>query len=261
MPFKMPSPVASYVLMGCAAACTLLAGACAEDALPGGSEGATSAEPQHHAKLLARVERGSSTLALYEPEPGVLIEVEQGKVADGATLPGGELGFAERYELLSGEASPQALVDAETRLDAVLPQARGLPPARITRAVQAGGAAHDKSSGFLGEDPGFIAKYCQDEDRFWGGLNMRGDSFWSDNKLNYVKAGLYVVSGELRYHFSHTVAAINTDEDFVEANKNLHVREGHYVGFRVKTSVNRSSSSRVSLSAGAVYHHCVNYHY
>lgn len=261
MPFKMPSSVASYVLMGCAAACTLIAGACADDPMPSGSESTTSAEPQHHAKLLARIERGSATLALYEPEPGVLVEVEQGKLADGATLAGDELGFAERYALLSGEASPQALVDAETRLDAVLPQPRGLAPAPITRAVPTNVGAHDKSSGFLGEDPGFIAKYCPHEDRFWGGLNLTGDSFWSENKLNYVKAGLYVVSGELSYHFSHTIAAIATDEDFTEANKDLHVRAGYYVGFRVKSTVNRSSSSRVSLAEGALYHHCVNYHF
>jgi len=225
-----------------------------------GADDITNTLDESMGKLLARTTRGSGTLSLYEPEPGVVIEVETGSIDDGALQSGEDLSFTQRYELLAGERAPQALVAAEVRAEATAPRAGGIAPIPMTRAAQVDRAPISKSSGRASEK-GFLDKYCLRQDRFFGGERWTGDSFWEASGLNYVQAGVFVYQGTIRYRFTHTIPQIMTDEDYVEANKDLHVDQGFYVGFRVKTTVNRSSSSRVSLADGAGYYHCVNYHF
>src|ERR1700712_4596926 len=140
--------------MSAIALSTALLGACGSDANPVSDPQNEMETPAAVAKrddalhLIASVDLPQGTLKFYEPEPGTLVEVEQG-VLD-LVVPDHEpanLNAVQRYEFLSGKPAPQVLVDAQQRSQPSLVVADAQPEPVAQAATPVAPAAQDKSSG------------------------------------------------------------------------------------------------------------------
>jgi len=220
----------------------------------------SGAEPdqgaQQDANLLARVELEGGSVSFYEPEPGTVVEEQVGRIADPVLEAGHDLSFTQRYELLSGKPAPAALVVAEKRADAEAPPTTAREEVNFADGQRAN---VEKGGTTAPSEEWFLATYCQHEDRFWGSPDWTGDSWWEGSGLNYLKAGVMVVAGEIVYRFTWT--GNRTGDEYTDIGDLIGVTPGKYVGHRVKSAVNRSGSSNVTYAEGDHYHHCVNFHF
>jgi len=229
----------------------------------------TAPEPEGETMtLLARVELEGGSVSFYEPEPGTVIEEQTGLIRDATLRLGTDLSFTQRYELLAGAPAPAALVAAEKRAGAGGPASTSAD-GKTTFAEGTLPNVDDVANIDKVEPPTvewFIASYCERQDRFFGsyeegtdflGTGWTGDSWWEGSGLNYLKTGVFTISGEMIYRFTWT----GGDGAAEQSGQNKVVSEGHYIGHRVKSIANRSGSSKVSFADGDVYHHCVNFHF
>lgn len=241
--------------------------ACAADSGPSPQtrEAANLESPEHveardvALNLIATVEGEHGSLKFYEPEPGILLEVETG-LASEAQAVADDVTSVERYEQLTGKAAPAELVGAQER--ATLKQ-----QSEVTEStpVVVGGsedtASHDKAYGEAYSESWFHGTYCVKTDRYWPDLDVSpsmgkyrtNDGGWSESGLKYMKAGVYVYRGDVTYRYSYSSIGSTWQDYGVPTN--------YYAGFRSTSSVGRTGSSRVWNATGDGYAHCVNFHY
>lgn len=240
-----------------------LLGCAAEDgeSSPEGSQPSAAQDMQEH--LIADVQLPGYSVSYYELEPGSVLELETGELAARIDEPAG-LDPVQRYEYLSGEKAPKALVAALERAGAQGHENDPVPS--HSEAIEGTPVAAEK--GVARNTPEwFRATYCKPTDRFWGtGGNTlwTGNSSWSD-RVEYLNGGVYVQLGELNYRM--TYAGGNIREQWYGLSS------GMYASWRNTSAINRAASSAVQYANGTdngpnsvygqrdVYMHCLNYHY
>jgi hypothetical protein len=96
-----------------------------EDGPAAKESAAQSQSPTHGAtgvneatlNLVAEVKKGSYSLQLFEPEPGLLMEVERGRASMDSLGP--DVDMLTKYKFVSGANPPHRLVEAHARLQAL----------------------------------------------------------------------------------------------------------------------------------------------
>lgn len=207
----------------------------------------------------APFENGGS-LRFYEPEPGVLITFEQSPTgAAREQAPGEELmNEAERFTLLTGQPAPSRLVAAAAAVSDVRPSR-----AQESLVEHASGEDEARNKGLTGADisrPGpredFLRLYCTKTDRFYWHLGYDRESLHSGDGINYYAWGVNAIQGP-------TVFKMNVQRYVGEQPLEAELPQGWYAGAVVKVGGAGAhiSSFAKPRAPGALFDHCVNYHY
>lgn len=205
--------------------------------------------------LVARVEHEQFSLSFYSAQPGELLEFETGRMDLDHPPESPDFDSVQRYEFLTGQKAPAALVEA-----AVASGQEG----HVGEPIPSG-LAIQKGNGSTTPN-WFKTNYCTKTDRFWGtGPNS---SWWNSNSwfsdgVEMMKAGAYTWQGYIHYKMSYSGSGL--------PNQWYGLPSGHYAGFRATSTIDRSARSEVSGALGSdnawvdgpndQYMHCVNYHY
>jgi hypothetical protein len=204
--------------------------------------------------LVAEVRISDETsVRYYEPEPGVLIEYQHGRLQDQAFAEDtAGMTAIESYEALTGEAAPPALRQAQQRVDrAGVGQGEG---ATSFRAPARAPAASREKGGPVPRQ-WFLDTFCVATDRnrlwTWGS----GPSWFYDSGVNYFAAGAYANSGEVIYYYKYK-PIFGTDY-FI----NTWLPVGYFAGLKAWSDTNAGVRSEVSQADGDIYDHCINWHY
>jgi hypothetical protein len=201
--------------------------------------------------LLAEVSVEGRTVKFFEPETGVLLEVEKG--ADGAPRAPEEAGLSgvALYEFLANAPAPQALVDAEKRATASNDDhSQDHADTDLLAAKQQQKTNWSEIN--AGDSGSFRSRFCQATDRYYERLGYTGQTYIHTTGTNMMQAGVYSYDDLINYHGSYSGGGLLWDTG---------LPAGWYLGWRVTSSVNRTAHSEVNSSPWAGYDHCVNYHY
>ena len=189
------------------------------------------------------------TFRVYEPEPGVLIEFEQGP-NDSASQPEpgeAQLNAAEKYTLLTGQPASARLVAAAAAVSQVTsPQGH--------ESVDKELSADDISRPGLRED--FLRLYCEKTDRFYWHLGYSKESLHAGDGINYYRWGVNAIQGPTA--FVMHVWTFTSDQVLEKE-----LPQGWYAGAVVKVGgagAHVSSFAKPRGPAGLL-DHCVNFHY
>lgn len=228
-------------------------------------------------KPLAKVVDKHRTVHFFESPDGNILEAEYGQL-DPNDLPADEpqdLTSEERYQRLSGSRAPQALVQAQARLDA---RRRALPPrTELTRgrvAVLPGDDAQsEKSTGSqVNGDHSrswFRNNYCQPTDRNYFWYDRIDTSKFEGWGLNHMRTAVYNASP------SWATSGINVNLLYREKTVPLvfgeyvggflaSLQPGWYYAIRASTNLDAEGSSWASTmndEPGELYDHCTNFRY
>jgi hypothetical protein len=179
-------------------------GCAAEDAT-----GRPVAQSDQPLNLVAQLEGANGAqVSFYEPEPGHVLVLEVGHMGE-RPLIDAELAKAsavQKWEALSGEPAPFALIEAEQRELSGVSELGFVPPVvNVEHApIAAQPAAQDGvgvSRQALTVDE-FISYYCNppsnyDYEAFWTNVTGTGSYTWT--QLNYIATGALAVAGDIRY--------------------------------------------------------------
>jgi hypothetical protein len=218
-------------------------------------------EPASEAAPLAEVRLPGRQIQWFSPEPGVLMEVEQGEI-DATRAAEPELSMIERYESLTGAKAPRALREAQARVNALRDSSPALTEERTARSSLPDEVSAP-SWGQKGRHGGYITQssfdgaYCIPTDRFWGASDpdtwFRSPSMFED-RVEYFKAGVYTIDGVIKVRQTcHN-----------DIGKWVFVSTGKYVGIRCDSVINQYATSEVQTGGDlgvARYRHCINYHF
>lgn len=224
-------------------------------------------ENESHYRLLAEVGLPGRTIKFFEPEEGVLLEIERGDTtaprpsADERGLRGSAL-----YQFLTHSYAPQALLDAERRVALKRSQARpgdlDLEEREPDVAVAEPIAAEDKPELLHGvqktlwDDNGtdydeFRDRFCVPTDRYLEWFDTDVSSIISKSGVNMMQAGAYSRNGFVFYRGIYSTRFV----------WQTWLQPGVWLGWRVTSGVNRTARSSVDTEPEIYYDHCVNYHF
>jgi hypothetical protein len=203
--------------------------------------------------LVAEARLPGYSFNVYETEPGTLLELEVGQMDAARPQLGADLDAVQRYELITGELAPAALIAAVERAGS---------RAAIDEALAAEGHAEDEQ--FPGQPANvekgygvapwewFQYEFCRRTDRWFGSEWWTNDSSIRAD-VKYMKGGAFTHSGEISYRMGYAGGNIPDQWYGLPA--------GYYAGWRQTSIIRRQASSAVAYAAGDTYAHCVNYHY
>jgi hypothetical protein len=204
--------------------------------------------------LIAEVNLPTRTLKFFEPERGVLLQVEKYAIIDAPLSPEEQqLSGSALYEYLAKSPAPQALLDAEERATP-LQDDHGLDAVTMD---EPGGLAQ-KTAWMDGPHPGYPApfrsQYCTPTDRYYERLNRAGNTWIHTTGTNMMQAGVFAYTDGVDYYGSY-----NAGDPFLRWEVSLSANQ--FLGWRYTSGVNRVGHSEVWSGPGTRYDHCVNYHY
>jgi hypothetical protein len=203
--------------------------------------------------LIAEVNLPTRTLKFFEPERGVLLQVEKYEIMDEPLSPEKQqLSGSALYEYLAKSPAPRALLDAEERATP-LQDDHGLDEVTMDEP----GGLEQKTAYMEGPHVGipaqFRSKYCTPTDRYYERLNRAGNTWIHTTGTNMMQAGVFAYTDGIVYHGSYSGGGGLDWDITLSANT--------FIGWRYTSGVNRTAHSEVWSESGTKYDHCVNYHY
>jgi hypothetical protein len=213
--------------------------------------------------IVAEVKLPGRTVQFIEPEPGVLIEIETGNVAEvrasAQASDDAHLSSVERYERLTRRAAPEQLVRAQELVDEVglREDAEGGLASSAEQVQSPALRAGNKSKvgPQYADRDWFLDSYCQPTDRhvFWIEQQDEYSSIVRDN-ANFLRSGAYSISGSIRYYVTYYTR-------FKSETLSVWLGSGQYGALRMTSTAQATFGSTVDYTEGDTYDHCVNYHF
>jgi hypothetical protein len=234
--------------VGIAAVLSVLGVGCAGDpSSDGASRGdADDSAPLSSANLVAEAQGDGYTLWYSEPEPGVLIEDEKGTGLARHFANEHDLDMVQRYELVAGKKAPPSLLAAAARAGVATHEDEPVPERRPD--------SNNKSAGTFVSEQWFRDNYCVKTDRFYMKTLWNDPDTWED-RVEYMKAGAYVISGCADYWVSYA----GSGSAFYQLTHST------YGGKRATSTINRAVLSELNnlgrCGTASALLHCINYHF
>lgn len=207
--------------------------------------------------LIEEVNLPGRRVGFYEADDGSTFEVEAGRL--GAVIKRPEeagLRGSALYEFLTQRRAPRRLIDAETRAGIsrlpAPPQTAASPEDANTKFLcrEQGGCTWDRDS--------FLNEYCRPVHRYYERIDYTGPSWLETNGTEYQKAGVFTISGQVRYNAFYQGGKFNK----ILLRIWTLVGAGRFIGWSHDASLRQAhTGTSVEEADGDFYDHCSNWHY